>query len=675
MARTLLVLGGLLVVGAAVGAALLSMDAGSFTPRTRQDVADPWSSHEVVARDASAGDRPCGPPDPQEDEPEDATSGYAGTAAARRTAGGGRVRRRARPAAAATQAVGPDDVAPERLAARLAVQTGYPRFLEAMHRLSGPALPVPRARRADGQDDARETLFLRHPERMAPHLDAALAAATRGVVRQAIIFHMAIALPPELARPRLRELQASRDPDDSEDALCALAFTGDEAALVEFEFLSFTPTACAGEIAIRRVEQADRIFREGRRDILRSYRSIEALDGAPYFWLHGEWMEGAGLPFPWASATPRPASHVERALTAWLRRYPGHAGTDDMCYRLAQSCIAEGRDVEALRWASRGTTEPDGDMLRACASTMVSLVELAPPGSAVTLAVIDPDAPQRNRDLLLYLRLRRLTQDLGWKAGLGEMAALAAAEPDLLLSRGWRERWSAPVSGALDSGLSPLPPDDPLRRTERRPDLPEPNLRYAFSRLRIWPADTTSDRVDLDLRRLRRQFRAWETLAELEARRAFAEWDDALDLLYKQGAVHYHEPDVLYPVYAGHWQHRSGTPSARWLAGRFAIHDPKASWVAGALQWNLAIARFEEVLQCDPGHALADDALYSIALAHVKAADDNAVRQLGVEARDAHLQDAVRVFEELQVRQRGSPLAKSAEAAARYWRVTRSDLF
>ena len=671
MQRVHALIGGLLFVGAATAALVATLrgtnEAGVASGAFR--LAD------VASRDT----RDSEPPDEDSNEPRSAgvDSGYAGTAAVRRRpvadtgaqggAHGGRRTGRAAPPPVREQPApsyfaGPGELS--TLAAQLAHETRYPDMLQLLHRMGGkPRDGGDADRRADGSR-RRTTRFSEDAPRMAKLLDEALAAATSGVVRQALIFHMAIALPLAEALPRLRALAAAADPEDAEDALCALAFTGDEDALTRFEALACSPTTCASEIQIWSSAIIDQVFADGRRDILRSYRCIEALDGAPYFHIHALWMDESERHFPWADAWERPPVQViERALPAWLARYPGHAGSDDMAYRMAHIRIAQDRDVEALRWASFGADAPDGDMRHACIEIVTALVELSPAGSAVAEDVIDPAAPDRNRQFLLYLRLRRHAQERGFGAAVREADDLAASEPDLFLSQVWRDRWSAAPPRGVASGRAPLAAGDPLLRRAPAAGLPG----YA-------PWMRVEDDPWISADRLRRQFRAWETLAELESRRARLSGWAALDLLYKEGAICFHEADVLYPIYAEHRQSDSGRPRC-WLVYRQG--GPIVSsipWVRRTLSWNLAAERFEALVRLDPNHPLADDAVYSTALAHVKAADDRAVVAQGPEEQNRHLTAAIRAFEKLVAEYPDSPLAPSAQAALRYWRTARKDL-
>ncbi len=515
----------------------------------------------------------------------------------------------------------------------------------------------------DGTEQGVTTRFHREPKRMARLLEDALAIGGDPLARQSLIFHLAIDLPPDVGRPRLRRFLDRDDPDDAEDALCALAFAGDPDALERFVALAQEPSTALVRHEVHDPWDILELTRGRTREAFRSYRCIEVLTRGPYFHELGNWAEGHYLRFPTAHPGSTPTAAVERLLPAWLDRYPGHPGSDDMAYRMAELRLAQGRRMEALHWASRCATYPDQDMRPAGLRMMISLVELAPPGDPLTAGTIDPAAPDRNREFLTYLQLRRQAVDLGPGVALAQLAEVASAEPHLLLARAYRERWSAPVPRGLDSGTRPLSESDPLRRVEAPDDDPVPSVRPVAS---VW-----KDRPDMrppqecfrpSLHRLRRQLRAWETLAELQRRHSAGE-GDAADLLYKQGALHYYERDVLYPVYATHTGNYSGRPTARFTS------RVEGDWLQGALSWDLAIERFEALVRAHPSHALADDALYSVALAHVKAADASEIAVQGREARARHVRAGLDAFERLVARYPQSSLARAAGAAGRYWRA------
>ena len=166
---------------------------------------------------------------------------------------------------------------------------------------------------------------------MSPLLFDAFAASLPGHERQALIFHIALTAPPETGFPRLWRIVENGEPEDAEDALCALAFAGDPDALYRFEELAATPSAAEVRREWGGYWGLHQLHESGGRDVLRSYRSIEVLDRAPYFHVHSDhWgdVEHAleDRRFPWAREPDATAEVTLRLLNAWLRRYPRPPG-------------------------------------------------------------------------------------------------------------------------------------------------------------------------------------------------------------------------------------------------------------------------------------------------------------------------------------------------------------
>jgi len=575
----------------------------------------------------------------------------------------------------------------DSVARELTSAATYPQLLRVLHRLGGRAESIActnSERRSDGRHET--TRFQREPERMATMLDGALAATTDGIRRQSLLFQLAIALPAELARPRLRVLWTAGG-EDAEDALLALAFSGDTEAVAAFDVLSWTPSRASVHRLVDDEYALARIEAEGLRDVLRSYRAIEVLDGAPYFHIHGLWYHEANSPFPWrtpTAAAPDPAL-AARLLEGWLRRYPGHPGSDDMAYRLGMHHARLEHWTEAARWASRAATFPDQDMRRPATTLLKTVVELAPRGDDVLTAAIDPDEPWRNRTLLRYLMLRRRAADAGFDAALRDLERLAEREPAATLSIAYRERWTAPVPRGLDSGVAPLARDDRLRYADETTPQAEPDPRYDWSlpaavrnRLRLHPP---LEAAPLPRHKLRRQFRAWSTLAELSRRAERAGSVARTDLAYMRAAVFYHERYVLFPVYGNHDQSRNGLPQAGLLLGRWSAEADARDleWLRTCLSHERAIALFELITRNETSHPVADRAAFSTGMAHIKSAGTRALRNFWDAGHwtevERHIVAGVEAFERAAQLHPYSPLADDARAAAGYWRRERPSLW
>jgi hypothetical protein len=503
---------------------------------------------------------------------------------------------------------------------------------------------------------------------MATLLDRALALARDGLVRQALIFHIAIALPRDLAHARLDPLLASRPSQDADDALAALAFTLDPAAVEAF-------VACAVHDAPIRADCATDSWRpqdvrpSNARAVLRRYRSMEALDRAAYQHTDSFWYGGGGWreTFPWATRHASDAAargDDERLLEAWLAHWPGHPGSDNVAARLSRSYHGQGDDLTALRWASRAATLPDGDHRDQGIAMMTALLELAPEGSPLLAAAIDPDEPRRNRTFLQYIVLRRRAADSGFPAALDDLRLLSRAEPDSLLARAWRERYAAPVPRCLDVGLAPLPTDDALRATAQPEPSPDPpSERADEKRNDSGSRDTDAVSVHvLPLPRLRAQFRAWETLAEL-ARRRRDGVGDAVDLEFKQIAHHLCDGDALFPVYAEHDAWCDGLPDADVMV-RGERRAEAEAWAERVRSADLAIQGFVAFERAHWDHALADRALLMAARAAIRAADD-----LGdPKPKRERIAQAIDTLTALLRRYPDSETARAAERAIEYWR-------
>ncbi|MCB9896441.1 MAG: hypothetical protein H6825_00425 [Planctomycetes bacterium] len=547
---------------------------------------------------------------------------------------------------------------------RLANCRTHVDFLRAMLALAGPV---------EAPDGSCVTRFDERPEATRDLLLDALQLARHPLARQMLVMHVALTAPPDDARQRLQPLLDGDDAGDREDALLALAFRGDAAAASGFVALAARPSEAVVRRPLGAVRGEQMLERESARDVLRSYRALEVLWRRPYFGLDARVWRGAGTTFPWVDADAPSSADEELLLEAWRARYPGHCGSDNVALRLARLHLAAGRDLDALREASRASVEPDADRRDEALMLLVALAEFSPLGSPVVGDIVDPRAPERNADLLLSIRARRYAAELGYAAALDEVARVAASRPELLVSRAYRERWAGRVPCALASGQQPVAWDDPLRRTDAPEDdaVPwdTPLDRYGNET----DLDPSPEGVVLDLGALRDQFRSWETMAAFEERERRARGDERLDWAYKRAALYYHSRDVLHPVYAGHGANWSGRPDPAWLRGDGPDAPSAFDWYEATLSWNLATDGFLALVRDDPGHPLADEALFSAGLAQIKAADESPVAHTpaGNERRWGHVARGVQILERLAREYPLSPLADDAAAAARYWRRTR----
>ena len=623
-----------------------------------------------------AADAAPAPDDGAGERPESASAaedpGYSGTREPRRAQGDwlrpARDSDDLRPLAVPPVPEESEDDLVQRLAtARTALEFQFP-----LHRLAR-LLTV-----REPEEDCPRPRWDPDPRRMAAALSSALAIATDPVARQNLIFHIAIELPSETAFPRLRLLGPGGGGGDAEDALCALAFRGDPAAMQEFLSLSSIPAL----VEVRRLVEADEfehLAAAGERELLRAWRCIEALDGAPYF--------HASIGFPTgSSAAPGGEVVAAEILPAWLARYDGHPGSDDMAWRLARISLRRGDRQDALRWASRALTLPDQDMAPASAELLVSIAELSPLEGSSGVFLPDPWEPERNRGLLSYVRIRRIAAERGFAEGLAEAERISLVEPGLEVSRAYRARWAEAPPRGLESGAAPLPRGDPLLRVEGEriedrmlvnpatayntwawhcaaaEDPDDPDSRTS-ARLRPSP-----DPVRLPLRRLAFQLRCWSTMEELQWRASREpSCDGRADLDYKRGAVFYRERDILFPAYAVDARRCSGLPSG------WSLDDgeSEARWLHSSLSLPWASATFEGIREGAPSSAVADRAAFSAGLAGIRAAGDRHLWPW----KAAFLRVGAEAFERCARDYPSSPLARDAAAAASYWRRERPDLW
>jgi hypothetical protein len=514
------------------------------------------------------------------------------------------------------------------------------------------------------------------PAAQLDRFDEALGLATDPRARQNLIFLVALSLPFDVAEPWLEELRAGDDAADAEDALCALAFSLVPGAMHEFEAFAVDEAIASTPWPLRRGHAPDLLRR-----LLRSYRCLEVLDRTPYYKrVYGM----VRVPF---TAHPRPdAAAARRVRAAWLRRFAGHPGSDDTALRIALSHQAEGDHVEAARWFARAASLPDHDKLGRAAFGLVSTCELALTPGQIDVLAHDRGLDTPNRAIMQYVRLRRVAAERGCAEALAVAEGVAGAEPTSLIAYAWRNRLAAPVPRGLDSGLVPLPANDPLRRLtareERAPVPDEELLRGRSGLVYRWMDDEEEKRkpwpeafvIDADV--LMRQLRAWETLAALESRARIARRKARADLLYKQAAVLYHDRDVFFPAYGRH------TDNFRGVIRRVYYRAGKTPALAAALDrferrsfaWLRAVDLFRAIEREAPDYAAMDKVLFSQGLALRRLLDYLPYKRDRTWQRGM-IRDVVTALERCAREFPDSPLAPDARRAVAYWRANRPDAF
>lgn len=576
---------------------------------------------------------------------------------------------------------------PPRNVAQLRRMRGWAAFLRAWQGLPAATTPAARAAQRDG----------------------ALAGLGDPVVRQNVIFAATLLHPWDEMRPWLEALRQGPDGADAEDALCALAFSGDAQAFPAFQALSRQPSGAAVHL-LDWPDEHDTLAEQGGeavRDSLRAYRAVEVLDRRLYFHLMpflvtGTWDEEHARELLVFQPRPAPdARRDEALLCAWMARYPGHPGTDGMCLRIARMRIAEGRVQAAAEWYARCLAGPDQDRAHRARAPLVTLAERLLSIDELGVLAEASGAATPSRTLFRYARLRRLAVERGPQAAC-QAAALQAQGDEGVLGWAWRARRSSPVPRGLSSGLAPLPAGDPLGEVvaapEGRPALvaPPAHPEQPRSSVDLLGVQRNRERGDegraaplqdpwhLDAERLARQFRAWETLAELERRTDAAQGAARADLLYKQAAVLYHDRDVFFPCYGTHsanfgWalselDGRDDTPAEVLRAA-----PSLQAYAQRAFSWERALLLFARLEREHPGYAAMDKVLFSSGMCFKRLVDYRPRNESwrprldehsagGGDPQDEAIRGAVAAFERVAREHPTSTLADDAARAAAYWR-------
>ncbi|MGE3855293.1 MAG: hypothetical protein AB7K09_26410, partial [Planctomycetota bacterium] len=359
--------------------------------------------------------------------------------------------------------------------------------------------------------------------------------------------------------------------------------------------------------------------------------------------------------------------------------------SDDMLVCRARIAASRHDPVAALRLATEAASAPDQDMLAGAVGLALFVAEVNMPLDQLAAFVREGDATQTpSHDVLTYVVLRRTAAEGGFANAIVAAARLAHDEPASPIGRAFGARMAEPPPRGLDSGVRPLPPDDPLRTVAGLPidntALRNPSAGWSYwwgdrdpdpdHTHDLWPS---RDAVHLPLRRLARQFRVWCALADLESRAAAvagARPDEAADLRYKCGAICYHAPELgLFPAYALPRRVNAGLPVS-W--GEFGPDDagvnPRVEELRHSNATWLAIRYFRSALAvASPAWPGADKARFSLGLAHIHLVDAPAMEWCGT-LSDRLIRRGVYWFEQCADHHPASTLSDDALSAARYWR-------
>ncbi len=465
---------------------------------------------------------------------------------------------------------------------------------------------VRQLRRANGWVRAL-AVYRRLPCRGIASLKVAFADATDPVVRQNLIFLAVIFLPREESHAWLRSLFG---PGDYEDAQTALYFDGAEA--------DFGRTVSRADVhrLVDTIKEHEALGREGTaeaRAILRSYRAIEVLDHRPYFKLT---PIASGLDWPEREHDP---AVKRRLIEAWLTVYPGHPGSDDMAMRRGR---LEPDPYRAAVWASRAAVLPDQDVTD---GAIRDLLELA--NEKLTLEQLHRLAYEQegNRTLLSYVRLRRFATTFGFEVAVREAEEFARDAPDSTIGRAWHGALT-PRAETIDAYSYIRPPGNQER------------------------LDPPREPLGLDVKRLARQLAQWHKVVSLERELRTANRARRAQLLYDLAAMHYHDRDLVWPVFLRHGLNASS------MAPRDAFAVVRA------------LELFDLLEREHPDYPRLDKVVFSKAMLLKRLLDHKPAPRDGP---DVTFKSVAEAFQDCAVRFPDSTLADDAARAAAYWRSRR----
>lgn len=430
------------------------------------------------------------------------------------------------------------------------------------------------------------------------HFATALRLAENPVARQNAIFLAAHVLRIDAARNVLSPLLTAGSEGDIEDVVCALAFVGDASMHKRFlDLATRRSPAAVGQLYDRlsEIEFLADAANEDARAVLRSYRCYELLAQENYFRL-----AATGLDFSFPFREPSSDERQRALLTAWLVRYEGHPGSDDVAIRIAD--LYRWSDaLKAARWYDRASVLPDqyrtSKALRSLVAWTDSGLKLDPLRELLAGDI-------RNRTLLTYILMRRIAVEEGCAAALDALAEVADREPQSAVGLAWRRRT-----------LEPDPaPGVPVR-------LGAVFDRIAGGRTRTERLHPPSEAMSLSASAMARQFALWERVAELERRMRDVSGEAVATLLLELANLTLAEPEIFFPVYVRH--------SAQ-AATLFGLTGARSSyrwrkWARSTVNGMRAFDLFERIERLHPDFSRLDEAVYGQAAARACLLDDRSL--------------------------------------------------
>lgn len=408
------------------------------------------------------------------------------------------------------------------------------------------------------------------------------------MARQNVIMLAVWGLPQEVGTALLRKIAEGGEEGDREDVVVALGFNGEPVEHAAFLSLAALPSPANVRLladTLPEIQRVEGLGNESARATMRSYRALGVLTRSHYFRRTDDDIDSDRAYRRSVSAED------ERALLlAWLERYPGHPGSDDVALMLAFQAEWDDDHVEAARWFSRASALPDQRRTSNALRGLLGLAERTLTREQIIALRDERGFASANRQLLQYVLLRRTAASHGFGAALAETRDAAAAHPGSVIAVAWARR-----------GVVAGPPRDTVERLGNVHDL------IAIERSPIDRLDPPREPFRLSVRALSRQFGQWETLAGLERRAASASGSTAADLLFEMGSVFQREREVLYPVYMLHSQTAGEVLG---IAEPF-IAEGGERWVERSASCARALEIFRAIEQRHPGYADMDRVLFA----------------------------------------------------------------
>jgi len=429
------------------------------------------------------------------------------------------------------------------------------------------------------------------PAKRARLLREAHKRAANPMARQNVTFLAVWVLPQDVATALLRKIAEGGEEADREDVVVALAFNGEPTEHEAFLALAASPSPANVRIladTLPEIQRVEGLANESARATMRSYRALGVLTRSHYFRRTDD-----DLDFDRAYRRSVSDEDERALLLAWLERYPGHPGSDDVALMLAFQAEWDDDHVEAARWFSRASALPDQRRTSNALRGLLGLAERTLTREQIIALRDESGFASANRQLLQYVLLRRTAASLGFGAALTETRDAAAAHPGSVIAVAWARR-----------GVVAGPPRDTTESLDRLGNVHD---LIAIERSPMDRLDPPREPFRLSVHALSRQFGLWETLADLERRASFAGQSAAADLLFKMGSIFQSEPEVLYPVYM---LHTETAGEVLGIAEPF-IAEGGERWVERSASCARALELFRAIEQLHPDYGAMDRVLFA----------------------------------------------------------------